>query len=116
MADIVVPLDWDDEAQNEAMKSARELQKRDPEAAALLLQTLIATRDEQERTGNVLDVALTGYDPVALYEMAAREYGWTPMEINKMHYLTFFAMIMRTADLRRKEKEEVDNIHSQQGF
>jgi hypothetical protein len=107
MARMVVVQDWDGEAQNEAMRRARDLQVRDPESAALLVATLVVTQDAQEKMGTPASRAPVDYNPVKLYDFACKEYGWRPRDINEMHYLLFFAMVNAANDRHRREEEDV---------
>jgi hypothetical protein len=108
MARMVEVMDWDADAQNEAMRKARELQARDPESASLLIATLVVTQDAQERhMGAPVSRAPVDYDPVKLYDFACKEYGWRPRDINEMHYLLFFAMVNAANDRHRREEEDV---------
>lgn len=100
-------MDWDDEAQREAMRQARELQKRDPEAASILIVTLSATQEDQEKNGKIADRRPDGYDPIKLYDLVCKEYGWRPRDIDAMHYLTFFAMVRAMIDRHERENEEI---------
>lgn len=105
-------MDWDDEAQREAMKQARELQRRDPEAASHLLVTLAATQEEQEKSGTIVDRTPEGYRPIVVYDLACREYGWRPRDIDEMHYLTFFAMMREMADRKERENDAMQAASS----
>lgn len=108
MARKVEVMDWDAEAQNEAMRKARELQIRDPESASLLIATLVVTQDAQEQqTGSPVSRAPVDYEPVKLYDFACKEYGWRPRDINEMHYLLFFALVNAANERRRREEDDL---------
>jgi hypothetical protein len=104
-------MDWDDEAQREAMRQARELQKRDPEAASHLIVTLQATQEEQEKKGNIVDRRPDGYDPIKLYDIVCKEYGWRPKDIDEMHYMTFFAMVRAMMDRHEEENAQLKSYN-----
>src|SRR4051812_14880443 len=55
MATMTEAMDWDDEAQAEALFQARQMQVRDPEGAAMLLATLVITQDLQEQQGEPVE-------------------------------------------------------------
>ncbi len=98
-------MDWDEEAQQNALYSARQAQSRDPEAAALIVTTLAVTQDIQEENGELVDRSPNGYNPIKIYDYACREYGWRPRDIDEMHYLTFFAMVENANERHRREND-----------
>ncbi len=99
-------MDWDDDDQREAQRQARELTKRDPEAASLLIQTLVVTQDAQEAKGVPVSRRPMGYEPMKLYEFAASEWGYRPKDIDEMHYMTFFALVHEASERKKKENEK----------
>lgn len=98
-------MDWDDEAQYEAQRNAREIAARDPEAASLLIQTLVVTQEDQEAKGIPAMRRPDGYEPMKLYEFAANHWGYRPKDVDAMHYLTFFGMIREATERLKKENE-----------
>jgi hypothetical protein len=105
MARNVVVMDWDEDAQRDAERSAREIAARDPEAASLLIQTLVVTQDAQEAKGVPVPRRPADYEPMKLYEFAAKEWGYRPKDIDEMHYLTFFALVREANERRKKEND-----------
>lgn len=104
-------MDWDEDAQREAMRQARELQKRDPEAASHLIVTLQATQEDQEKQGIIVDRRPDGYDPIKIYDIVCKEYGWRPIDIDEMHYMTFFAMVRAMMDRHEQENEQLKSYN-----
>lgn len=106
MADKVHPdVQWDKEAQEAAMAKAQTLAKRDPEAAALLVTQLIATQKAEQSKGDPITHVPLDYKPARLYAFMARECGWTPREIDNMHYLAFFAIVREVNERLRQEQQ-----------
>jgi hypothetical protein len=108
MATMTEAMDWDDEAQAEALFQARQMQVRDPEGAAMLLATLVITQDLQEQQGEPVERG-GDYEPIKIYDFLCKEYGWTPKDIDEMHYLTAFAMLNQANDRHRREQDDMDN-------
>lgn len=98
-------MDWDDDAQMQAQRTAREIAARDPEAASLLIQTLVVTQEAQEAQGIPAMRRPEGYEPMKLYEFAANHWGYRPKDIDDMHYLTFFALVREATERLKRENE-----------
>jgi hypothetical protein len=103
MVDYVQPLYWDEEAKEAAIAQARQLAVRDPEAASLLVAQVVSEQ-ELQKDASYTDTSFNQYNPILVYERACKEYGWTPRQIDEMHYLTFFAML-REANERHKQEQ-----------
>jgi 1,2-phenylacetyl-CoA epoxidase PaaB subunit len=91
-------LSWDAEAQQEALIHAQEIANRDPEAASMLITQLLHIQQTQPD-----EPAPSLYDPLALYEVMATEKGWTPKEMDEMHYMTFFGIVRKRNERVREE-------------
>lgn len=85
------------------MVQAQEMSSRDPAAATLLVANLIASEKEAEQKGE----QPTGYDPIELYAFMCKEYAWRPIDIDSMHYPTFFALVRKTKKRIDKEREQM---------
>ncbi|GAC1589121.1 MAG: hypothetical protein NVS4B1_33490 [Ktedonobacteraceae bacterium] len=107
--DMVSPVEWDEEAQDNAIRQARTLTSRDPEAASLLVAHVIAEQEMQEQRGTLVSRVPVGYDPGALYDYMCHENGWRPQDINDMHYLTFFMMVRKANERNKREQDAVNN-------
>ena len=97
--------DWDDETQRAALRQAQAVSHRDPEAAALLAAHVVASQELQEKRGELVSRTPTGYNPRQIYSYMCKEYGWTPRDIDEMHYITFFAMLHETNERNLREQE-----------
>jgi len=97
-------LEWDFEAEQEAMAEAQRVAERDPEAAALLMAQL-AVSQEIRRERNTYEPFEEEYNPTRLYAQMMKFYRIQPSELNKMHYLLFFGLL-REANAMLSEEEQ----------
>lgn len=101
MADKTVDVSWDYEAQQVALVQSQMIAQRDPEAASLLVGQLLYAQETQPE-----GVKMGLYDPLELYDVMCHENGWTPRDIDTMHYLTFFGIVKKRNERVRKENAQ----------
>lgn len=96
------------------MRDARALQRRDPDAAALLFAQIEAERarraallvDDDDASDFALPVDT--YDPLDLYTRLAREFGWRDADFDEMDYVRFFGYVDRLSKQQRRERDEIE--------
>lgn len=106
-------LGWDEEAQAEAEQQAAAIQRRDPDAARLLLhQRKVEQRQAHRRRVAQADDPLLDqssftpakvYDPLDLYCRLAREFHWRDGDMDEMDYVRFFGYVDRLGQQQRQE-------------
>ena len=105
MLEKTVAVAWDSEAEAEATRQAQEASSRDPEAASLLVSQVLVSREIRKEQGYDEPFA-SEYDPARLYTQVAREFKYTPTQIDEIHYLTFFAMVRNLVELQEEEERQ----------
>ena len=77
----------------------------DPDGARQLLAQAQAAERKRGKVSR-----LSGrepYDPAKLYARMCKFYrGWTPRDIDQMHFLTFFAMVREAGIMNEEEQAE----------
>jgi len=97
--------DWDEEAIAVAIESAQSLMEFDPDGARQLLAQAQAAERKRGKVSRV--GAKEPYDPARLYARMCRYYkGWTPRDIDAMHFVTFFAMVREASIASEEEQAE----------
>ena len=101
-----VHLDWDYESRTAAYDQSRSAAARDPDAAAYLAAHL----DMPTEAGQI-PAPTNAYDPMALYAMLAKYYGWSHRDIDTTHYVTVFgyareATLQQETEQRRSQQDQ----------
>jgi len=97
-------MDWDEEAQVQAIEQARELAERDPDASQLLAAHAMA--QPTHATPNVYDPAQT---EAALLLVA----GLKPWEGDAMHFVRYFALVREVTLAKERERDEMQKQQQQ---
>ena len=97
--------DWDEEACDEAERQARELEAYDLDAASDMRALASAARSRL--VGRPIQ-ANEPYDPMKIYARMAKYYGWSHDQMERMHFVTFFAYVREASEMIEEERREYE--------
>lgn len=98
--------DWDEDAIEEALRTANDIEDADPETAhRLRAQAEAAAR---RRDVPIATVGKEPYDPMKVYARVAKYYGWSHEAIDMMHFVTLFGYVREMHKMNEDEKAEYD--------